>query len=238
MLKTTKTLLTAGIVLGTSAFAFAMPALAADEMVSMSANVALVSDYRFRGVSLSNEDPAIQGGFDFGYQGFYVGTWSSSIEQFNGSEQEVDLYGGWGSDLGDTGLNFDAGFLYYVYPGGTGTNYYELHATLGGSVQMVDWSLGVNYNPSQSNLGDTDDTYIHGDLSYTIPDSPVYVGASAGYEDGALSFGGNKWDWSLKLGVTYQQWDISVAYVDTNKGDADGCTTCGATGVVTLGASF
>ena len=147
-------------------------------------------------------------GIDIGYQGFYIGTWSSSIDQFNGSEQEVDLYGGWGMDLTD-GLAIDAGFLYYVYPGGVGTDYYELHAT-----------------------------YIHGDLSYTIPDSPVYVGAALGYEDGALSFGGNKWDWSLKLGVTYQQWDVSVAYIDTNKGVADGCGTCGATGVVTVGASF
>ena len=236
MLKSTKTLLAAGLVLGASAFAFTGPALADDE-VSLSANVALTTDYRFRGVSLSAEDPAIQGGIDIGYQGFYIGTWSSSIDQFNGSEQEVDLYGGWGMDLTD-GLAIDAGFLYYVYPGGVGTDYYELHATVSGSVQMIDWSLGINYNPSQSNLGDEDDTYIHGDLSYTIPDSPVYVGAALGYEDGALSFGGNKWDWSLKLGVTYQQWDVSVAYIDTNKGVADGCSTCGATGVVTVGASF
>ena len=49
--------------------------------VTVSANVALTSDYRFRGVSLSNGDPAIQGGIDVGHDsGFYVGTWASSIE--------------------------------------------------------------------------------------------------------------------------------------------------------------
>ena len=65
----------------------AAPAMAQSEEeeetgpVTVSANVALTTDYRFRGVSLSAGDPAIQGGIDVGHEsGFYVGTWASSIE--------------------------------------------------------------------------------------------------------------------------------------------------------------
>ena len=49
--------------------------IATDVQADISANVALVSDYRFRGISQSNENPAIQGGFDYAFEnGFYVGT--------------------------------------------------------------------------------------------------------------------------------------------------------------------
>lgn len=227
MKKTASILLTAGIVLGSSACLLATPALAQDvSEVSLSANVAIVSDYRFRGVSLSDEDPAIQGGIDASLGSFYVGTWASSIEQFNGAEAEVDLYGGWSSEFAD-GYAFDIGFLYYAYPDGTDTNYYEFYTSLGGSFDLFDWTIGAAYAPDSSNL-DEDNIYVYGDGNFTIPDSPFYVGAHLGWEDGA--FGNNKIDWSGSLGVTYEQWDVSVSYVDSDASDA---------GIVlSVGASF
>lgn len=81
-------------------------------------NVAVVSDYRFRGISQSYLAPAIQGGFDYSHSsGFYVGNWNSSVSgnsYNNGAGVEMDFYGGWKGSWGDWGL--DVGGLYYYYP--------------------------------------------------------------------------------------------------------------------------
>ena len=78
--------------------AFAAPA-AATEIgggFNVSGNAALVTDYRFRGVSFSDEDIPIQGGIDLEHDsGFYVGTWGSSIEDSPVfGHTEVDIYAG------------------------------------------------------------------------------------------------------------------------------------------------
>lgn len=81
-------------------------------------NVAVVSDYRFRGVSQTYLAPAIQGGFDYSHSsGFYIGNWNSSVSgnsYNNGAGVEMDFYGGWKGSWGDWGL--DVGGLYYYYP--------------------------------------------------------------------------------------------------------------------------
>ena len=85
-----KTVLSAAL-----ALAF-LAGVAIEAHADISANVALVSDYKFRGISQSNENPAIQGGFDYAFNnGFYVGTWGSTVDfdsvgDFNGS-LELDV---------------------------------------------------------------------------------------------------------------------------------------------------
>ncbi|GEQ99944.1 hypothetical protein JCM17845_05680 [Iodidimonas gelatinilytica] len=111
-------------------FLFSAPASLAqseDEtpFFTFSGNAALVSDYRFRGVSLSDEDIAIQGGFTVDTEpGFYLGVWGSSIESFNGSETEVDVNFGYGTTW--KGFDLSAGVTAYLFPGGTDTDYVEL----------------------------------------------------------------------------------------------------------------
>ncbi len=135
-------------ILGLSAILLATtaaPAFAQEEaeeesssQFSVSANAALVSDYRFRGVSFSNGDFAIQGGIDVSHDsGFYVGVWGSSQDEgqtFTAADDgtgtiidvptgglgnvEVDLYGGWSGDVFE-GLNLDVGLLYFWFPDGT-----------------------------------------------------------------------------------------------------------------------
>ena len=74
----------------------------------ISGNVALTTDYRFRGISQSDESPAIQGGFDFEHDsGFYLGAWGSSVDfDTNGAGYdgclELDLYGGFSNSFGDS----------------------------------------------------------------------------------------------------------------------------------------
>ena len=119
-----------------SAFAEDAPAADAPEASPITANVTVVNDYRYRGISQSNFKPAIQGGFDYAHEsGFYVGNWNSSISwigdsysatgsngSFNKSNTnvsapiEMDFYAGFKKELIGEGFASDLGFLQYYYP--------------------------------------------------------------------------------------------------------------------------
>jgi uncharacterized protein (TIGR02001 family) len=83
-------------------------------------NVAVVNDYRFRGISQTFKQPAIQGGFDYAHSsGFYVGNWNSNVsgnQYNNGAGLEMDFYGGY-KFTPVTDFALDIGLLYYYYPG-------------------------------------------------------------------------------------------------------------------------
>lgn len=193
----------------------------------LSGNVSLVSDYRFRGVSFSHGDPALQGGIDLAHSsGFYIGTWGSTISGGTPyGELEVDLYGGWSGDISD-GVSFDAGLLYYVYPTenelanalDVDTDYFEPYASIGTSLGPVSATLGVAYAWDQASLGDQDNLYISTDFEAAIPNTPLTLTAHAGYTDGvfATQADGTSFDWGL--GASYAvtgSLSLGVNYVDT-----------------------
>ena len=100
---------------------FGTMAAQAEEAASpLSFNISLTNDYRYRGVSQSRLDPALQGGADYAFaSGFYVGTWASTIKWIkdgggNGNV-EIDVYGGYKTEIAP-GLTGDVGVLTYVYP--------------------------------------------------------------------------------------------------------------------------
>lgn len=85
---------------------------------SFTANAGLFTDYRFRGVSQTNKQPAFQGGFDFSHKaGFYAGNWNSNVDSglYNGANLEMDFYGGYKGSVNE--FSYDVGALYYYYPG-------------------------------------------------------------------------------------------------------------------------
>ena len=85
---------------------------------TVTGNLSLASDYRFRGISQTNKQPAISGGFDVAHSsGFYIGNWNSNIDSdfFQGANIEMDFYGGYKGTLADFG--YDLGAIYYYYPG-------------------------------------------------------------------------------------------------------------------------
>ena len=118
-----------------TAQALAVVALATLPMFAsaqLTANVALTSNYKFRGQDQDTGrtrafKPAIQGGFDyaFGESGWYVGNWNSSVNWLSGNSIESDLYGGYKFTAG--GVNWDVGALTYVYPGAKQANTTELY---------------------------------------------------------------------------------------------------------------
>jgi uncharacterized protein (TIGR02001 family) len=104
----------------TPAAAPAVAAPAATPEHTFTGNVAVLSDYRFRGISQTFRQPAVQGGFDYSHSsGFYVGNWNSNLsgnQYQNGASLEMDFYGGYKFDVMKD-VQADIGLLYYYYPG-------------------------------------------------------------------------------------------------------------------------
>ena len=224
--------LLAATMLAGSLFA-AAPAMAQEEdsAVTFSGNVAVVTDYRFRGYSLTDGDPALQGGIDAALPaGFYVGTWGSTITGGSAfGEMELDVYGGWGGEFGAVAV--DVGVLYYIYPtgdfdgededfDGVDTDFFETYASLAGTVGPATVTVGAAYTFEQNAVGngDEDNIYLYTDLSAGVPNTPVSLTAHLGYNDGPFSYtkaNGKVWDWGV--GASYavtESLSLGVNYVD------------------------
>ncbi|MGN6496145.1 MAG: TorF family putative porin [Tsuneonella sp.] len=206
--------------------------------LTVSGNVALVTDYRFRGVSLSGGDPAVQGGITLTHDsGFYAGTWTSSIDDGGTDvygDMELDLFAGWSGNVAD-GIGLDAGLLYYAYPTnakGADAEYFEPYATISSTLGPVEAKLGVNYAWKQSALGDRDNLSIHSELSSGIPNTPVTLTGHLGYTDGVLApplLAGTAddtgFDWSLGASATLlHNLTLGVTYTGVQGPSLDGFT--------------
>jgi uncharacterized protein (TIGR02001 family) len=147
---------------------------------TFTSNIGIFSQYVFRGISQTNERPAVQGGFDVGHKsGFYVGTWLSNVSWLSdcqcgvSNSLEWDMYGGYKWDLGNDFM-WDNGFLYYYYPGSypsgfTNPDTTEFYTALNWKMLQLKWSIGLGDrtfgipNSSGSN-------YIEGNLNWDIVD--------------------------------------------------------------------
>lgn len=189
----------------------AAPALAAP--VELSANAGVVSDYRFRGISLSDRDPALQGGLDLETEaGFFAGTWASTIADYEGAKIEVDVYAGFAGSA--AGLDYSVTAYAYLYPGGENVNYVELQATAERAFGPVTLGIEADFVPDQGNV-EGENVYFGASAAAEIPGTGVTARLRGGYEDG---FYASKWDWELGLGYTRGPFTASLSYVDSNFG--------------------
>ncbi|WP_394730853.1 TorF family putative porin [Altererythrobacter sp. GH1-8] len=185
-----------------------------------SGNVALVSEYRFRGVDLSGGDIAVQGGVDLAHSsGFYLGTWGSSLDEdtVGYGHTELDVYGGFGGSIGEA-VSFDIGVIAYLYPNaGPGDfDYIEFYGSLGFNLGPAEATVGVAYAPDQDSLGSTDNLYLYTDIGIGIPSTPLTLTGHLGYTDGFLTFTNNSkaWDWSIGVEAAVAgPVSVGVAYV-------------------------
>ncbi len=201
------------------------------EGFTISGNATLISDYKFRGISQSNKDGALQGGFDaeFG-PGFYVGTWGSTVNFKTNDDSgccngslELDYYGGWGTDIGDSGFSVDMGYIYYSYPGDNDNDadYQEVYVS--GSWQAL--TLGVHYSDDYY-LESDEFWYVYGDYSFNLP-WDLSLSLHAGYnvieEDGGFlsSDEDGYTDYSVSLSKTLWGVDWAIAYTGTDLDDDD-----------------
>lgn len=224
-----------------ASLAVAAPAHAQDEPssgVSVSGSVTLVSDYRFRGVTQSGEDPAIQGGLTLnGTSGLYGGIWASSLEEDMGyGSTEVDFFAGYRTEI-SPGTTLDGGVLYYVYPNAEGLDFFEPYASITTTLGPATAKLGAAYAWSQDAIGDANNVYVYGDVLGGIPNTPVTLRGHLGYSDGSLSWGaGNYLDWNLGIDYATGPLLFGISYIDTDlPSTVDGADS---TIVFSVGAAF
>jgi uncharacterized protein (TIGR02001 family) len=219
------------------ASSFALPALA--ETSPFSTNVALTTNYLYRGISQSGAKPAIQGGFDYANaNGLYAGVWGSSISWISdgglapNSGLELDTYAGYKGAAG--AVSYDVGFLRYNYPAGTyvdpiptdfakaDTN--EVYGAVTYSIVTAKLSYCLGDLFAVSNAKGS--TYLELNVSYPIPDTGITLGAHYGKQaykgTSADDLKANGMDPSYadyKLSVTKDLgtgYAVSLAYSKTN----------------------
>ncbi|SFS05892.1 TorF family putative porin [Sphingomonas jatrophae] len=202
-----------------AALAFAAPAVAQDtappKPFTVNGSIGLVSEYRFRGVSQSDKDPAVQGGVTVTHEsGLYGGFWGSNLAgwgTFGGSNMELDLIAGFKAPVAE-GATVDVGVTYYMYPGGfNNTDFFEPYVKLSGTAGPVNLLAGVAYAPKQQALGawsstgaiaadpvngpyddpndKNDNLYLWGDVSTAIPDTGLTLKGHIGYSNGNKGLG-------------------------------------------------
>lgn len=198
-------------------------------LAEVSGNVALTSDYTFRGISQTSELPAIQGGFDYEHEsGFYAGVWGSNVEFGDAKvNMEIDVYAGFGLAVSDD-VALDIGIVHYQYPGDAGLNYdfNEAYA----SIALFGATLGINYSPEY--FGETDAyLYYYGEYSLSVAEN-FSIDAHIGYNqfDGEEEFGSflalggaseeeGYIDYSLGVAAEVQSIGLSLAYVGSDIDD-------------------
>lgn len=219
----------------------------------VSANLALTSQYRFRGIMQSNNKPAVQGGFDITHSsGFYIGNWNSSITWLGDSDPDVsaglemNFYGGYAHEFSN-GVSLDVGVLQYYYPGSFPSGYVSPDTTEG--------YIGVGYGPVSfkyshafTNLfgvADSKNSQYY-DLSASVPTGVwgLNLDAHVGYQRVRNLDDGSYTDWSLGLSKELGRGiSASLSYVDTNADrsmytNSYGKYTGRAAAVFTLSAAF
>jgi uncharacterized protein (TIGR02001 family) len=176
-----------------------------------SATITGTTDYDFRGVTQTAQNPAIQGSVDFAADsGFYAGIWSSNVDFGKGDPNvEVDYYGGWG---GGEDVTWDTGIVYYTYVSASEFNYPEVYFGLGWKYFDAKYWYGWNYGGSPGN-----ERYIEGNVTYPLPADFALTG-HMGYTNGggfADAYGqGSYMDWSAGLTYSWKHLDMSLKWVD------------------------
>ena len=185
-------------------FALAGAAHAEDEAFKLAFNVGANTDYVFRGISQTDEDPSVFGGIDatIGSIG-YAGVWVSNVDFGNGTDAEFDLYAGIKPVVGP--VTFDIGVLYYGYvdqPSGSNEDYWEGKVTA--SVAAGPATLGAAFFYSPSFFGKTGDaTYYEVNGALPIGDTKFTISGALGYQQ-------------VKGPADYTTWNLGVGYALTD----------------------
>jgi uncharacterized protein (TIGR02001 family) len=220
----------------------AAPAAAPASPHTFTGNMSLVTDYRFRGISQTFKQPALQGGFDYSHEsGFYVGNWNSNVNEgagFPAGNLEMDFYGGWKKTWGDWGL--DVGTIYYYYPGtdasaANGTtlvNPRDPTKTHNGNISNWEvyiggsWKwLSLKYYHAVSDYFSQPETsgshYLDLSGTYDLGDGWNIIGHIGSFklrkwDNGTDATKANYTDWKIGVTKDLSGWVLGAAYVDTS----------------------
>lgn len=198
----------------------------ATAQAEFSGNVALTSDYVFRGISQTSEDPAVQGGFDYSHDsGFYLGTWASSLEFGEDSSvvdpasMELDVYGGFAGSFGEA-ISYDVGVIQYMYPGASSSLNYdftEFAASVGYDFGVAAVTVGLNYSPDYFASSDTA-IYYYADLGVPLPANfsiNLHVGQQE-IDDNAAFGTPDYMDYKVGVSTEVAGFGLALDWVDTD----------------------
>jgi uncharacterized protein (TIGR02001 family) len=230
---------------------FALSGAAQAEELSWSASLTGTSDYVFRGISQTDQDPTIQGSIGAGYGMFYAGAWASGLDfgDFPGSpfgadaQVEIDWYGGikptWThSPVGP--VNFDFGVIYYTYPGAHDPagdlDYVELKAGYSlASPFIKNLTTGGTFYWSPEYGGEIGDVWTsESTASYALPKVWVFdptISGLLGYQKGKTSEGYNVggkdhyYYWNAGLTLAVEKLSFDFRYWDTDLDPGGLCST-------------
>jgi uncharacterized protein (TIGR02001 family) len=232
----------AGILSAALATCLAMPAQAGDNKLALTGSAVLTTDYMFRSISNTNQEPAAQVEFDLTYGLFYAYVWGS-----NTAFGDVEIDYGVGITPKWKNITFNIAGLYYTFPGFTFQDYFELKTGL--TWTSGQWTLGVNNYWSPDNFqffGNSD--AIEGSIGYTFskwwnfftPSISGTLGYQA-FEENAHDY--TYWNAGLTLGFL-ERWSADIRYYDTTY-DSNEClaqsggrNNCDARAVGTIKATF
>jgi len=194
---------------------------------SIEGNVALTTNYIYRGVTQSDEGPAISGGFDYAAEsGLYAGVWGSSVDFGDDTTMELDIYGGYAFTAGAWDLDFGA--IYYGYPDspsvGGDQNFWEFYGGVGHALGPFDWDAKLSWSPDFY-MESGSATYIETGLAYEFPAGvsvDARIGASSfddfpasDYEDYQIGVSGTVFEnvgWDLRYHALSDDGDDSIVF--------------------------
>jgi len=192
-------------------------------LAEFSANVAMTTNYVWRGVSQSDLDPAIQGGFDFSHSsGLYAGTWGSNVDfdeaVADPADMEWDLYAGYSTEV--NGVGIDVGVIQYAYPGSTADlDWVEFYGSA--SYKFLTLSFAHSSDAFNSNQ---DGTYVNLGASFEV--SGFTLGASVGSYD--IDTKNDYVDYKLSVSKEIGGFGFELGYTDTDLSRSE-CNTDYAT---------
>ena len=223
----------------------AVPGYAGDPpKLAFTGSAVLTTDYMFRSISNTNQNPAAQVEFDATYGMFWSYIWGSNTSF--GENIEIDY--GVGISPKWNNVTFSLGGLYYTYPGASDLDYFEAKA--GASWTGGAWTLAVNnyWSPDNFQVADNSDA-IEGTIAYAWTGklwnffTPSISGTFGHQEYETLYHDYNYWNAGLTLGFL-EHWSADVRYYDTDY-NADECllnsggrNNCDSRAVGTIKATF
>ncbi len=185
------------------------PSMADELDTALTANVALSTDYIFRFVSQTMEEPALSGGIDWDSgSGFYLGVWGSNVDFGDDAHLEIDFYGGYAHEFNSV-WSVNTGLIdYEYYDDQSNENILEVF----GSVSYGPANLGVYYE-----IEDGDYYWIEGSVEHEFDPLTVVLSAGILEPDEGDGYTG----WSLGVGRSVGGFDFSLTWSGTNsKGEA------------------
>jgi len=194
--------------------------------LGVSTNIAMTSNYVWRGMTQTKNSPAIQGGFDLEYKGVYAGIWGSNVNFGDESSMEADFYAGYAGEV--VGLGYDIGLIQYAYPNeATASNFGEAYIGLSYDFEVV--AIGATYSYGFKTNDLEPDNNIEATISAPLP-MGISVDAAYGDYDTSGSY------YLVGVNKSFGKFDFTLAY---SANDANGNTAAEQNNVIgTIATSF